>query len=720
MRYEEELNPVQLDAVKHIHGPLLVVAGAGSGKTRIITYRIAHLIESGIQPHSILGVTFTNKAADEMRKRVQGLVNRSPLISTFHSFCALLLRKEIHHLGYSRNYVIYDEVDSRNLVKQILGGDEVFAAFSPKEIATSISYAKNRGITPRQYAAKARTTAEKLIARSYDEYQRRLKENGAVDFDDLLILAVELLEKFPEVLQRYQDRYRYILVDEYQDTNRLQYRLIYLLAQKHKNICAVGDPDQSIYQWRGADITNILNFERDFPGATVITLEQNYRSTGLILEAANNVIKHNKERKEKKLWSELEEGHKPVYYLAEDDRLETEFVANTVYELHMRDNIPYRDIAVFYRTNAQSRVFEEQFFIYKIPFVVIGNVGFYERKEIKDIVAYLRILTAPDDSLSLIRIINTPPRGIGAKTIERIGAFAGKHKLTAHEALKRIDEVEDVGPGIRKRISGFVEMLEEFRSKMNELRPLELTRLLIEKVGFLDDLRKDRERGEDRVENVEEFLSAISLFEDECPEGTLEEFLQQTSLFSDIDSWDSDEDRVALMTMHNSKGLEFPVVFIPGLEESLSPHQNSLDSRSMLEEERRLFYVCLTRAKERAYLTSAMQRLRFGEITERFPSRFIGEITDDLLEKQGEELVTPSSSKDFFVPSQDWDEKPVVRKKNQAALFAEGDKVGHPLYGEGAVIEVEESPAGQLCRIRFLKDDETKTIAAKFARMTKL
>ena len=718
MRYEE-LNPVQLEAVRHIHGPLLVIAGAGSGKTRIITCRIAHLIESGVPPGSILGVTFTNKAADEMKERVRNLVNSSPLISTFHSFCALLLRMEIHHLGYPRNYVIYDQVDSRNLVKEILGGDETASSFSPRDIVTAISRTKNSGTTPEEYKAKAKTRADRLIADVYAEYQRRLKKNGAVDFDDLLILTVEIFEKFPNILERYQDKYRYILVDEYQDTNQLQYRLIFLLAQKHKNICAVGDPDQSIYQWRGSDLRNILNFERDFPGTQVITLEQNYRSTKLILEAANRLIRHNKDRKEKDLWSNLEDGRRPIYYLADDDRLETDFVADTIQDLHLRENIPYKDFAVFYRTNAQSRVFEEQFFLYKVPFTVVGNVGFYERKEIKDIVAYLRVITAPDDSLSLVRIINTPPRGIGQKTIQRLREFARGRDLSAWAALERIDEIDGIGPGIKKRISLFIETLQFFRGKLGKLKPSKLTQLLLERVGFLDNLKKDKERGEDRIENVEEFLTAVSLFEQEYPEGTVEEFLQQAALFSDIDDWDNAADRACLMTMHNSKGLEFPVVFIVGLEEGLFPHQNCLDSESMLEEERRLFYVCLTRAKRRAYLTSARQRLRFGDILNCLPSRFIDEIPQELLEELGRPQYsttkTPTIS-EFY----DFDETSAMPKREKAETFDEGDRVSHPMYGEGTIIEIQDSSNGQICRVRFEKNREEKTIAAKFARMTKL
>jgi DNA helicase II / ATP-dependent DNA helicase PcrA len=720
MKYEAELNSVQLEAVRHIDGPLLVIAGAGSGKTRIITYRIANLIEMGIKPYSILGVTFTNKAAEEMKNRVHALVNSSPLISTFHSFCALLLRLDIHNLGYKSNYIIYDEVDSKNLVKQILGGDENSASFSPKDIAAEISNSKNRGISPDDLTARALTKADKYIAQVYVEYQRRMKSNNAVDFDDLLIFAVEILEKHPSVLKRYRERYRYVLVDEYQDTNALQYRLIRLLAQEHRNICAVGDPDQSIYQWRGADITNILNFEHDFPGTKVITLEQNYRSTKFILEAANSVIKHNHQRKDKNLWSDLEQGQKPVYYAADDDREETGFVANTIYELHLRQGIPYKDFTVFYRTNAQSRVFEEQFFLHKIPFVVVGNVGFYERKEIKDIVAYLRVLTAPEDSLSLVRIINTPTRGIGETTVDRVRALAAKHKLTAHQALIRIDEAEGVGPSVRNKINQFMQLLESFRQKMKTLKPVKLTKELISETAFFEELKKDKERGEDRIENVEEFLSAMSVFESEYPEGTLEEFLQQASLFSDIDTWNTDDDKVTMMTMHNSKGLEFPIVFVVGLEEGLFPHQNCLDSPSMLEEERRLFYVCLTRAKKQVYLTSAAQRLRYGDIISCFPSRFINEIPQKLLDKQGAEARKVKTG--FFYDDDDEEQyiKPKLKKKETIIEFSINDRITHPLYGEGIILSIEASSAGQICRIRFINEGQEKTIAAKFARMTRL
>ena len=722
MELKEELNPVQLEAVTHKDGPLLVIAGAGSGKTRIITYRIANLIQSGVPAWSILGVTFTNKAAGEMKTRIEQLVNGSPFISTFHSFCALLLRNEIQHLGYKPNYIIYDDVDSKNLVKQIIGSDDAGKGYTPKEIASTISYNKNRGISPEKHEAIARTSTERFIAKVYAEYQRRLKVNNAVDFDDLLILAVQILETFPEVRKKYEERFRYVLVDEYQDTNKLQYALIRLLAEHHGNICAVGDPDQSIYQWRGADITNILSFEHDFPGARIITLEQNYRSTKLILEAANNVIRNNSERKEKTLWTEHDEGDKPIYFIAGDDRDETDFVARTITELHLGQNIPYKDFAIFYRTNAQSRLFEEQFFIYKIPFAVVGNVGFYERKEIKDLVAYLRVLTAPEDSLSLIRIINTPARGIGDTTVNRLRALASREKLTAYNAMLRVDEAEGITSSIAKRIKDFSGFISELRARIeNGERPVAITELLMKKIGYREHLLKDKERGEDRNENVDEFLSAMSLFEREYPEGTLEEFLQQTALFTDVDTWESDADKVALMTMHNSKGLEFPVVFVVGLEEGLSPHQNSMDSDKAIEEERRLFYVCLTRAKRMAYLSSAMQRLRFGDITFSNPSRFIEEIPQRILDVRGRETAAPASR--FVASSDDFydelDEAPRPKPK-AAASFESGDHIVHPLYGEGEVLDVEETSAGQICRIQFISGGQVKTIAAKFARMKKL
>ena len=720
MNYEQELNPIQLEAVKHIDGPLLVIAGAGSGKTRIITYRIAYLIESGIKPYSILGVTFTNKAAEEMKKRVESIVNRSPLISTFHSFCALILRLEIHRLGYKNNYIIYDEVDSKNLVKQILGGSEEGGGFNARELAHEISNIKNRGITPEKFAARAMTRTDKYIAQVYAEYQKRMKANNAVDFDDLLILAVEVLEKFPEAEKRYQERYRYVLVDEYQDTNTLQYRLIRLLTQEHGNICAVGDPDQSIYQWRGADITNILNFERDFPGTKVITLEQNYRSTKSILEAANSVIKHNYQRKEKNLWTELEQGEKPVYFRADDDREETDFVANIIYDLHIREGIPYKDFTVFYRTNAQSRLFEEQFFLHRIPFVVIGNVGFYERKEIKDVVAYLRVLTAPEDSLSLLRIINTPARGIGDTTIERIKTFAAQNKLNFHDALMNIDKTEGLSQAVRNRIKQFMQLLDNYRQKVKLLKPVKLTKELLNEIAFFEELKKDKERGDDRIENVEEFISAMSLFEKEYPEGTLEEFLQQASLFSDIDTWDSEADKVALMTMHNSKGLEFPVVFVVGLEEGLFPHQNCLDSESMIEEERRLFYVCLTRAKRRVYLTSAAQRLRYGDLTSCFQSRFIKEIPNRLLEQYKPEPRKIYTKSFYDTNDEEGRVKRKTVKKEQITEFKVNDRIIHPLYGEGIVLSIDETTVGQICRIRFINGGEEKSIAARFTRMTKI
>jgi DNA helicase-2/ATP-dependent DNA helicase PcrA len=631
----EDLNPVQREAVTKTEGPLLIFAGAGSGKTRVLTYRIAYLIlERGIAPGRILAVTFTNKAAGEMKERVDRLLGASQgvWISTFHSACARILRKYVDHLGFNRNFVIYDEKDQEQAIKACMRELEIDQlAFHPRAIQAEIDRAKNHGISKEDFTPDPFNVMQKRVAMVYQAYQEMLKGNNALDFGDLLLFTEKLFREFPEILEHYQDLLLYVLVDEFQDTNFIQYRFIQDLVRKHGNICVVGDDDQSIYRWRGAEITNILNFERDFPGTTVIKLEQNYRSTKRILEAAGQVVRRNRERREKVLWTENEEGESIVYFTGKDEQEEAGFIVGEIHDLGRK----YSDFAAFYRTNAQSRAIEEELVKVRIPYAVVAGLRFYERKEVKDVIAYLRTIANPADDISLKRIIQSPPRGIGPKTIERMGQEAKERGITLYEAFREAGG--GISEAIRNRVREFVDLMESFREAAKATGPQDLVLLVLARTGYLDWLgRESTEEAVSRRENVEELVNVVAQFEEDPAneDKTLAGFLDRISLISDVDDYDDKSNRVSLMTLHCAKGLEFPIVFLVGMEDGLFPHQRRGEGAEDLEEERRLCYVGMTRAKEKLYLTNAERRRVFGSERYNFPSRFIEEIPQELLTRR--------------------------------------------------------------------------------------
>jgi DNA helicase-2/ATP-dependent DNA helicase PcrA len=638
MKLLNHLNPDQKTAVLHGEGPLLILAGAGSGKTRVIVHRIAYLItELGIPPWQILAVTFTNKAAGEMRERVEKLLGGGelPLISTFHSACVRILRREISHLGYETNFAIYDDKDSEKLIKEILSEMNIDEKKYPAKLfAASIDDCKNAGKSPDDMTGG--DYFQERVSRVFAAYQDRLRKSNALDFNDLVLVTVRLFETVPEVLERYRDRYRWILVDEYQDTNVIQYRLVKLLAGSRMNLCVVGDDDQSIYRWRGADIRNILDFEKDFPGVKVVKLQQNYRSTRNILAAAGKVVEKNRGRKGKTLWTENPSGEQITYRRLENDWEEANFVCREI-SAFSRKGVGLGEIAVFYRTNAQSRVIEEMLLREEIPYHMVGGMRFYARMEIKDIVAYLKVLDNPADEIALKRIINTPPRGIGHSTIDKVAALAAEQNLTFYEALKITTESAVLTSAARKKVAAFIAMMERF-SKMSETTPLaELASCIIQETGYADRLTEERsEEARDRLSNLRELLAALEEFEQESDEGNLSAFLEQVALISGTEAEEGIKSSVTLMTLHSAKGLEFPVVFMIGMEERLFPHIRSLEDPEQMEEERRLCYVGMTRAKEHLFLTNARRRRTFGQEQCNPPSRFIGDIPKDLLDLEDE------------------------------------------------------------------------------------
>jgi DNA helicase-2/ATP-dependent DNA helicase PcrA len=643
MNLLHNLNAPQKEAVLHGEGPLLILAGAGSGKTRVIVHRIAYLItERGVPPWQILAVTFTNKAAAEMRTRVERLLHggETPLISTFHSACARILRREIHHLGYEASFAIYDDKDAEKLVKEIVAElhlDE--KRFPAKMFTAAIDECKNAGRSPEDLPA-GDYMADK-IAQVYGAYQRRLQQCNALDFGDLVMLTVRLFEQFPQVLAHYQDRYRWIQVDEYQDTNPIQYRLVKLLAGARQNLCVVGDDDQSIYRWRGADIRNILDFEDDFPGVKVVKLEQNYRSTSTILAAAGAVVAKNRGRKAKTLWTENPPGEPVVYRRLADERDEARFVCRQI-EQYVRKGGDLAGVAVFYRANAQSRVMEDAMVADGIPYHMVGGMRFYARQEIKDILAYLRVLVNPADEVSLKRIVNTPARGIGHATMEKITELARRKGILLYDALAEAAQGGLLAAGPRGKIAGFVELLEQFRQRMDAVPLTELTSRIIQETGYAMKLKEERtEEAQDRLANLEELLSALEEFERRSEERTPAAFLEQVALISDLEEEGKGSESATLMTLHSAKGLEFPMVFMVGMEEKLFPHARSLEEPEQMEEERRLCYVGMTRARKRLFLTNARRRRVFGQEQFNPPSRFLGDIPKELLDMEDEGYGQP-------------------------------------------------------------------------------
>ena len=736
-----DLNPAQQKAVLKTEGPLLVFAGAGSGKTRVLTYRIAHLIQDkGISPRNIFAVTFTNKAANEMRERVEHLLGGSAQgiwISTFHSACSRILRGHIDRLGFGRNFVIYDEEDQERHLKSVMKELELdFKIFPPRAMQSKIDRLKNAGILPGQYQPSPFNIFEKRFALVYQKYQENLRRNNGVDFGDLLIFVLLLFRRFPAVLRTYQDLCRYVMVDEFQDTNLIQYQLIRWLVGERRNVCVVGDDDQSIYRWRGAEVGNILNFERDFPETTVITLEQNYRSTQHILQAANHVVRRNRFRKEKVLWTENPEGEPLTLYVAEDEADEARFVVRKINEMirSKETHRTYQDVAVFYRINAQSRAIEEALVKDQIPYVIVGGLKFYERKEIKDLLAYLKLIANPSDGISLKRIINQPPRGIGEKTMERITHFSQEKNVSLYEGMREVLKEAWIPTGTRERIKDFVHLIETLRQEANNLSLRQLALTLLARTGYLDRLREEgTEEALTRMENIDELINVLSEIEQEGDEVSLENFLERVSLVSDVDLYEDRENRVSLMTLHCAKGLEFPVVFIVGMEEGLLPHYRRGEEVEDLEEERRLCYVGITRAKKKLYLSRAEERMTFGVGRANLASRFLDELPFESIqveerERRRDSLFSqePSWLDDFigsgdgldFPPEQDRrsEHREIVLTPDGFYPLRIGMRVRHPKFGDGRVKAIEGKGEDQKATIVF-KTEGPKRLKVRYANL---
>jgi DNA helicase-2/ATP-dependent DNA helicase PcrA len=707
--YLADLNPAQREAVLTTEGPLLVVAGAGSGKTRVLTYRVAHLISAcGVQPNEILAITFTNKAAGEMRERLEGLLGRlarAIWILTFHAACGRILRREAPRLGYKTNFTIYDQADQVRLTKQCLEElDRDPKRFVPGGIHAQISSAKNQLIGPEEYLSRVASFYDQTVADIYRLYQKRLHDSNAVDFDDLLMLTVEVLERFPEALARWQKAFRYVLVDEYQDTNHAQYRLLQLLAGKHRNLMVVGDPDQSIYAFRGADIRNILEFERDFPETRVIPLEQNYRSTNTILRASNSVIARNRERKEKNLWSELGEGL-PVHVIeVEDEHAEARFVAAEIAAL-VEEGYSADEIAVFYRTNAQSRVLEDVLVRQGIAYQVIGGPRFYERAEIKDLIAYLQVLDNPFDAVSLQRIANRPRRGIGDASLARLRAYADGHDISLFEAVAYPEEA-GIGAAPLKNVSALRTILVSLQAAAQDLSVPDLIEAVLDRSGYKDALEAERTiEAQGRLENLQELVGVGREYVQQAQEPSLSGFLQEISLYSDQDAIRGEQSLVTLMTIHNAKGLEFKAVFVIGMEEGIFPHIRSIEEQGV-EEERRLAYVGMTRAEERLVLTHATSRSLWGNRTFNLPSRFLDELPE---EGVAVERLRPASWSRYGA-------RDVAPRENFPDLST-GDSVRHGTLGEGVVVRVEP---GGVVTVRFADDGAERRLMLEYAPLEKI
>lgn len=781
MSIYDTLNPKQKEAVLHTDGPLLILAGAGSGKTRVLTHRIAYLIdECGVNPWNIMAITFTNKAAGEMRERVDNLVGfgaESIWVSTFHSSCVRILRRHIENLGYTTSFSIYDSDDQKTLMRQVFKTLDIDTKqFKERSVLSAISSAKDKLITPEEFLLNAGGDfREKKTGEIYKEYQKQLKKNNALDFDDLIVKTVELFQNNPQILDYYQERFRYIMVDEYQDTNMAQFKLVSLLASKYRNLCVVGDDDQSIYRFRGADIQNILSFENTFPGTMVIKLEQNYRSTQNILDAANEVIRHNFGRKDKTLWTANGEGDKILFKQFDTAKDEADFVVRQI-----RDSgYSYQDQAVLYRTNAQSRLLEERCIFYNVPYRLVGGVNFYQRKEIKDILAYLKTIANGVDDLSVIRIINVPKRGIGATTIGRVTAFASEHNMSFYDTLKEAKQIPGIGKAAEK-ISRFIAQMEVFRAMAysEEYSMKDLIDHILEDTGYGEELQEEGEiEAQTRLENIEELINKAAAYEEDSEHPTLDEFLEQVALVADIDNVDDTEDRVTLMTLHSAKGLEFPKVYLVGMEDGLFPGMMSImsDDKTEMEEERRLCYVGITRAKKELVLTAARQRMINGETRWSKPSRFINEIPSNLLDTDKLQPVFGKSKQDdpgdFGLP---WDQgsksgvsrfgmgynayaskttsppgnsvagyknaknsgtggfgssmqslepkkkpgfgKTFTVQKAASLAYKEGDRVKHAKFGEGTVKEIVDGARDYEVTVEFDKGGQKKMLAG-FAKL---
>jgi len=719
------LNAVQREAVCHGDGPLLIFAGAGSGKTRVLTHRVAYLIATGkAHPRNILAVTFTNKAAGEMRERIAAIVgeaSRHIWIGTFHAVCARILREAGDAIGLDRDFVVYDDSDQATLVREALYQLQIDdKKFAPRAILSLISRAKERLIPPEEFGTHYQGFVERIAERVYELYNHKLRLNRALDFDDLLFYAVRLFQQRPEILQRYQERFRYVLVDEYQDVNYAQYVLLTLLAAKHRNLCVVGDDDQSIYMFRGADVSLILQFERDYPDARVVKLEQNYRSTGTILDAAHAVVSRNRGRKEKRLWTENPRGCPLVVKEADNEQDEAEFVVRTIWEAVRAKRRTYGDFAVLYRTNAQSRAFEEVFLNFGVPYRIVGGVRFYERKEVKDVVAYLRVIHNPRDTVSLKRILNVPARGIGNATLSILEKTADAAAQSLWDTLLQVDQIPELPARQRNAVAGFVDLITRLQNLVPNTTVTELTTHLLEATHYLSEL--EAQPGLDaqtRAENVRELLTVTTRFDAEADDRTLAAFLEQVALVSDLDSLDARTDAVTLMTIHSAKGLEFPVVFLAGLEEGVFPHARSMNSDRELEEERRLCYVGITRAKEELFLTHAYRRTLYGGISYNPRSRFLEDIPPELYgvpsapsAPQQPMSLKPGSGKLWVA------RVPTPREDEQATVsFRPGQKVRHHTFGTGVVLSAEQVNGDLQVSVAFPAPVGIKKLMQSFARL---
>ena len=733
------LNAQQADAVQTINGPMLILAGAGSGKTKVLTCRIAHLLNQGVRPYRILAITFTNKAAAEMRERVDkmaGAAAKDVWLFTFHAFCARLLRMDIDKLpGYSSNFAIYDSADSKNLVKQVLKEMDLDEKrFQPSGICARISGAKNQLLEPSDFAKSAHDFYDGKVAQIYERYEVKLQQNNALDFDDLLLLTLKLLQTNEEVRTKYQEKFDYLMVDEYQDTNHAQYLLTKILAAKHRNICVVGDADQSIYGWRGADIQNILDFEKDYPDAKLVKLEQNYRSTQVILDAANAVIENNTGRKPKNLWTDNGNGTEIIYYQAMDERDEARFVIEQLQDLQRNNGVKLGDAAVLYRTNTQSRVFEEMLIKSGISYNMVGSTKFYERKEIKDIIAYLRVIFNPNDSLSLLRIINVPRRGIGDATLARLQGYAVENDMNLFEAVSNSAGVPGLGARFITKLDELSGVIFELMNEAEEVPVKQLIEDVMNKTGYMEELQLGRTaQDQSRIDNIMELLSVAEDYAKNGEEDTLENFLGNVALVSDIDDAELGEDALTLMTLHSAKGLEFPIVFLAGMEEGVFPHARTLMDDEEVEEERRLCYVGITRAERRLYMSNAKVRTQFGRTEPHPPSRFLQEVPRSLLHvykrpvmqrtfvQQPQRSAQPKAGSWFMQGKAPLSNIGGFTPKDNSAgsTFRAGDKVAHAKWGNGTVVSVKDTGDGQEVQIAFAGGG-IRSLLTKYAVLKKV
>jgi len=721
------LNKEQQQAVQHTEGPLLILAGAGSGKTKVLTVRIAHLLAQGINPYEILAITFTNKAAKEMKSRVEGLVgdvaNRIWL-STFHSFCAKFLRFELDNfLGYNSNFTIYDTSDSQAVIKAALKALNLDDKYYPVgAMIGAISDAKNKLLFASDFRKQARDFYQQKVADVYEYYERELRKNNALDFDDLLLVAVKLLQSNEAVLDKYSKRFRYVMIDEYQDTNHAQYLLAKLLASHWKNIAVVGDADQSIYAWRGADIQNILDFEKDYPNCTSIKLEQNYRSTKIILDAANAVIENNEGRPKKNLWTDKTEGAKIQHFTAQSEHEEAAFIGDTIAKKHDIHGVPYGDMAILYRTNAQSRVLEEALIKRALPYTMVGGTKFYDRKEIKDVLAYLRVLYNPFDDLSLLRIINVPKRSIGATTVAKLQDYARANGTSLFMTLTQLHLVDTIKGKTKEKLEEFGILIFTLVAEMEDKTVLDILESILDRTGYLAQLEESTDpQDQARAENIGELLSVAKDFQDTNPTGTVEDFLEQVALVNDVDSFEQEESKVTLMTLHAAKGLEFPIVFLGGLEEGLFPHSRTLMNPEEIEEERRLAYVGITRAEKELYISNATTRTVFGRTSSYLPSRFIDEIPEELVDGLRAKRKVPDDIKRHVPQHMSVTSRPVTKPIVRNEVIADwkvGDTAIHSKWGNGKVINVAGEGAGMKLTIEF-PTQGVRVVMAKFAPVKK-